>query len=136
MSDSIFDSSSSSSITGFVPLDNLLNEANAYFGGQPPSLGDSLGDQRIRAAGVDPITGLLIAPQYLDAAEATGYDPNDPMGYLKSVRAAVDDEFNRQYAANQRDAGGGAVDLASLLKKALLYLFLAVVILIVIAKVL
>src|SRR6476660_792439 len=66
------------------------------------SLGaDSLSAARVRAYGVDPSTGALIAPQYTAAAAAGGYNSSNPGAFIAAQENQVTNEFLADSAAFQ-----------------------------------
>lgn len=60
---------------------------------------DSLSAARVRAYGVDPSTGALIAPQYAAAAAAGGFDASNPGGFITTQENQVTSEFLSDRAA-------------------------------------
>lgn len=57
----------------------------------------------VRAYGVDPSTGKLIAPQYAVAASLAGYDPTNPGAFVTSTKAQADEFYNTQYQQDWND---------------------------------
>lgn len=75
--------------------------------GNPVKGVDSISSGAVRAYGVDPVTGGLIAPQYQGAATAAGWDSNDPMGFVNRVSQDAVSYYNRQLSQNEQSAGSG-----------------------------
>jgi hypothetical protein len=68
---------------------------------------DTITSAAVRANGVDPITGNIIAPQYLATAEGNGYSLSDPGAFIKKVSQDAQNFYDQQYAKNLADTGGG-----------------------------
>ena len=84
------------------PIDSL----STAFGSGPnisgPPIGgvDSLASAAVRAYGVDPVTGGLIAPQYSASAQAAGYDPSNPGAFVTRVENDAVNFYDKQLSAN------------------------------------
>jgi hypothetical protein len=62
--------------------------------------GDSLSSAQIRAYGVNPSTGGLIAPQYGPSATASGYSASDPQGFMAMITDQVQGQYNADYQSS------------------------------------
>lgn len=71
--------------------------------------GDTPGQAAVRARGIDPTTGKIIAPQYEKSLGAQGLDVNDPTAvskYADQVAAAEEGRYQAEAARNFRELGG------------------------------
>lgn len=88
----------------------LSNAWDYYFGDSTNKT--QLGNQQVRAYGVDPATGKLTAPQYGPSASAAGYDPADPWAFIMDQQAKVAAQFAVDDARNYADLTRSGTGLA------------------------
>jgi hypothetical protein len=98
----------------FTPSTPVTSDAGgpqSGYGALFGSGGDSLSSARVRAYGVDPVTGKLISPAYSAAAVAAGYN-GQGQDFIDAVTSMVQNQYESDYSRNYNDlslfGGGGS----------------------------